>query len=37
MNDRMNLRNKVALVSGAGRPMTADGAERTFVDISYVP
>jgi hypothetical protein len=28
MNDRMNLRNKVALVTGAGWPMTASGHER---------
>jgi hypothetical protein len=28
MNDRMNFRNKVALVTGAGWPMTASGHER---------
>ncbi len=28
MNDRMSLRNKIALVTGAGWPMTASGHER---------
>jgi hypothetical protein len=30
MNDRMNNRNKVALVTGAGWPMTANGAKQSF-------
>ena len=30
MNDRMSLRNKIALVSSAGGPMTANGAKETF-------
>lgn len=31
MNDRMNNRNKVVLVTGAGWPMTANGAKRSTV------
>jgi hypothetical protein len=31
MNDRMNNRNKVVLVTGAGWPMTANGAKRPFL------